>query len=54
MLYHNLVPDEEATWFWRVSKPLLLYLTLVDFGKLTTLTEMVRSTPSPISPKTVF
>mmetsp|Transcript_33414 Transcript_33414/g.68350 ORF Transcript_33414/g.68350 Transcript_33414/m.68350 type:complete len:240 (+) Transcript_33414:60-779(+) len=40
MLYHNLVPDEEATWFWRVSKPLLNYITLVDFGKLTTLTEM--------------
>ena len=40
MLYHNLVPDNEATWFWRWSKPLLVYLTLCDFGKLTTLTEM--------------
>lgn len=40
MLYHNLVPDEEATWFWRITKPLLVYVTLVDFGKLTTLTEM--------------
>lgn len=40
LLYHNLVPDKEATPFWRVTKPLLLYCTLVDFGKLTTLTEM--------------
>jgi hypothetical protein len=39
-LYHNLVPDKEATSFWRLTKPLLVYFTLVDFGKLTTLTEM--------------
>lgn len=43
MLYHNLVQDDEATWFWRASKPLLNYLTLVDFGRLTTMTEMRQS-----------
>jgi hypothetical protein len=40
LLYHNLVEDHEATWFWRRLKPLLGYLTLVDFGRLTTLSEM--------------
>mmetsp|Transcript_12161 Transcript_12161/g.14695 ORF Transcript_12161/g.14695 Transcript_12161/m.14695 type:complete len:239 (+) Transcript_12161:98-814(+) len=40
LLYHNLVPDEEATPFWRKLKPMLLYFTLVDFGRLTTLSEM--------------
>ncbi len=40
LMYHNLVEDHEATWFWRATKPLLYYVTLVDFGRLTTLSEM--------------
>ena len=55
MLYHNLVPDEDATWFWRTTKPLLVYFTLVDFGKLTTLTEVHPSArPPPVFLEAAF
>lgn len=40
MLYHNLVEEGQASWIIRKIKPLLKYFTLVDFGKLTTVTEM--------------
>lgn len=39
-MYHNLVQDNEATWFWRTIKPLLKYIILVDFGRTTTVNEM--------------
>jgi len=41
MMYHNLAKDEGfGLSIKRTLKPLIKYITLVDFGRLTTITEM--------------
>mmetsp|Transcript_1696 Transcript_1696/g.3976 ORF Transcript_1696/g.3976 Transcript_1696/m.3976 type:complete len:258 (-) Transcript_1696:78-851(-) len=44
LLYHNLVPEDEASYFWwdtlRWGKPLMGYMCMNDFGRLTTVARM--------------